>query len=85
MGICNQPEYQSPPPSQIVPRLADKGVWLASETSFYRVLARANQNHRRRAKPPRNVTRPKALAAVMPDQVWTWDITYLPTAARGQF
>ena len=86
VATCNQPEYQSLPPSQIVPRLADKGVWLASESSFYRVLADADQNHRRgRAKPPRNVTRPKALAATTPNQVWSWDITYLPTAVRGQF
>lgn len=83
---CNRPEYQSLPPSQIVPRLADQGIWLASESSFYRVLAQAGQNHRRgRAKPPRNLAKPKALAARMANQVWSWDITYLPTAVRGQF
>src|SRR5690606_899728 len=34
------------PPARIVPALADEGVYLASESSFYRVLARA------RAMPP---------------------------------
>src|SRR5690606_25703303 len=37
-AACNSPEYQGLPPSQIVPRLADKGLYLASESTFYRVL-----------------------------------------------
>ncbi|MCP4206378.1 MAG: helix-turn-helix domain-containing protein [Shimia sp.] len=44
--LCNQPEYQSLPPSQIVPKLADQGHYIASESSFYRVLHEAEQlNH----------------------------------------
>lgn len=86
VDICNQPDYQSLPPSQIVPRLADEGRYLASESSFYRVLKEHDQCHRRgRAQTPRAVSKPKALAAAMPNQVWSWDITYLPTAVRGQF
>ena len=38
LEICNQPAYASLPPAQIVPRLADLGVYLASESTFYRVL-----------------------------------------------
>lgn len=83
---CNLPQYQSLPPCQIVPRLADEGIWLASESSYYRVLAEHGQCHRRgRAKPPRTVSKPRALAAAIANQVWSWDITYLPTAVRGQF
>ncbi len=37
LDICNCPPYASLPPSQIVPALADQGVYLASESSFYRV------------------------------------------------
>ena len=32
--VCNEPEYASLPPAQIVPRLADKGLYLASEATF---------------------------------------------------
>jgi transposase InsO family protein len=86
VDTCNQPAYQSLPPSQIVPRLADEGRYLASESSFYRVLKQNDQCHRRgRSQTPREVSKPKALAAAMPNQVWSWDITYLPTAVRGQF
>ena len=36
--ICNQPEYASKAPCEIVPDLADKGTYIASESTFYRVL-----------------------------------------------
>lgn len=86
VAACNLPQYRSLPPGQIVPRLADEGIWHASESSFYRVLAEHGQCHRLgRAKLPRKVAKPKALAAAIANQVWSWDITYLPTAIRGQF
>ncbi|MHB1514970.1 MAG: IS3 family transposase [Acidiferrobacteraceae bacterium] len=78
--------YASLPPSQIVPRLADQGVYLASESTFYRVLAEAQQNHRRgRAQTPRRVPMPTSHTATGPNQVWSWDVTYLPASVRGQF
>ncbi|SEA98982.1 Homeodomain-like domain-containing protein [Lonsdalea quercina] len=40
VAVCNEPEYASLPPAQIVPCLADKGIYLASESTFYRVLRR---------------------------------------------
>lgn len=47
LAVCNAPAYQSLPPSQIVPRLADEGKYLASESTFYRVLREVDQQHRR--------------------------------------
>ena len=79
----NQPEYRSLPPSQIVPILADKGVYLASESTFYRVLRLSNmQHHRGRSQKPSK--KPKAThCATGPNQVWMWDITWLPGPAKG--
>ena len=34
ISICNQKEYQSLPPSQIVPILADKGVYIKVRPNF---------------------------------------------------
>lgn len=86
LEVCNQPEYQSLPPSQIVPRLADQGVYLASESTLYRVLrAHGQVNRRGRAAPPRKVAKPKAVCATAANRVWSWDITYLPAAVKGQF
>ena len=43
LAVCNAPPYAQLPPYQIVPRLADQGIYLASESSFYRLLKAANQ------------------------------------------
>ncbi len=47
LETCNEEAYRSLPPSQIVPALADKDTYIASESSFYRVLKEADQLHRR--------------------------------------
>ena len=86
LATCNKPEYQSLPPSQIVPRLADNGEYIASESSFYRVLREADEAHRRgRAQVPRTVAKPKGFQATGPNQVWSWDITFLASSIRGAF
>lgn len=86
IAVCNSAEYQSLPPSQIVPRLADRGQYLASESTFYRVLREHGQvNRRGHAQPPRIVPKPQAWVAHGPNQVWSWDITFLPSLVRGQF
>lgn len=72
-------------PKQIVPLLADEGTYLASESTFYRTLqAEGRLAHRGRAKPPTH-RRPDELIATGPNQVWCWDITYLPSVVRGKF
>lgn len=86
LAVCNQPPYRSLAPSQIVPRLADDGAYLASESSFYRVLRAADQLHRRgRAKAPRTVPKPQGYKARAANQVWSWDITFLASTLRGAF
>jgi transposase InsO family protein len=85
LAVANSEEFASLPPSQIVPALADRGVFIASESSFYRVLKAASQQHHRgRAKKPssRVVT---SHCATGPNQVWSWDITWLPSAVKGLY
>ena len=84
--LCNSSEYAHLPPSQIVPRLADQGRYLASEATFYRVLrAVGQQQHRGRRQRPRRHAAPTTHAANAPNQVWSWDITYLPSPIRGKY
>ena len=79
-------EYASLPPSQIVPSLLDQGVYLASESSFYRILKAHNLlHHRGRSQAPKKYAKPTSFSASGPNQVWSWDITYLPTKVVGQF
>jgi transposase InsO family protein len=85
LAVANSAEFASLPPSQIVPTLADRGVYMGSESSFYRVLKQASQQHHRgRAKKPseRVVT---SHCASGPNQVWSWDITWMPAAVKGQY
>jgi putative transposase len=81
----NQPAFRSLPPSQIVPRLADKGVYIASESTMYRVFKEKDmQHHRGRSKKPHS--KPLSThSATGPNQVWMWDITWLPGPAKGVY
>jgi len=84
--IANDPDYADLQPSKIVPKLADRGCYIASESTFYRVLKSENQlSHRQKSKPVRQQQKPKALMATRPNQVYSWDITYLPTPIKGIF
>jgi len=84
--LANSPEYRDLSPKQIVPRLADEGVYVASESSFYRVLRDENQMTRREAsRPPTKRSRPVEHVADGANQVWSWDITYLRSPIRGVF
>ena len=85
LATVNAPEYRDLPPKQIVPRLADEGRYLASESTIYRILrAEGPATHRGRARPrtPRTVDEHVAAG---PNQVWSWDITYLLSSVRGRF
>ena len=86
LDICNCEEFASLPPSQIVPGLADQGQYLASESSFYRILrSQGQQHHRGRARPPVRRRAPASYKASGPCQVWTWDITWMPGPVAGMF
>jgi putative transposase len=86
LAVANSAEFGQLPPGQIVPRLADQGCYIASESSFYRVLRAANQiRHRSAARPVREHSKPRALKATGPNQLYSWDITYLPSTVRGSY
>lgn len=85
LEVANKPEYRDLSPKQIVPQLADRGQYVASESSFYRILSEADQlTHRERSR-PRCHHKPHEYVAHGPEEIWTWDITYLRSAVRGMF
>jgi putative transposase len=85
LAAANSAEFRDKSPRQIVPTLADRGEYIASESTFYRVLHEENlMQHRDRAR-PRSSKKPKEHIARAPNQVWCWDITYLRSARRGEF
>jgi transposase InsO family protein len=78
-------EYCDLSPNQMVPRLADQGIYLASESTMYRLLRQRALDRHREASKPATHSHPKTLVATGPNQVWSWDISYLPTLVRGIF
>ena len=84
--VANEPRFAAVPPARIVPMLADEGVYLASESSFARVLrAHGQSQHRGRAKAPHAGRPPTTHIATAPRQVWCWDMTYLPAIVMGRW
>lgn len=84
LTVVNSDEFGHLPPSQIVPILADCGQYIASESTFYRVLRAENQlGHRGAERPAQRRHKPRALFATMPNELFSWDITYLPTQVKG--
>ncbi len=85
LQLANSREYRDLPPSQIVPRLADQGRYLASESTFYRLLHAEGLMAFREPSKPRTPREVPVLRANAPNQVWSWDITYLQSTRRGTF
>ena len=85
LSTVNAPQYRDRSPNQVVPLLADEGRYLASEATVYRILREEDQLHHRERSKPKVRQPPKAHVAVAPNQVWSWDITYLPSSLRGAF
>lgn len=85
IDMACSPEFRDKSPNQIVPILAEKGRYMASESTFYRILRHAGlMTHRSKTKAPER-SRPDEITATGPNQVWTWDISYLLTRRRGIF
>lgn len=85
IDVATSKDFSDLSPKQIVPLLADRGKYIASETTFYRVLREHDMVHHREPSKPANQVRPKEFVATGPCQVWSWDITYMPSQTRGMF
>jgi len=86
LALCNSPEFRNMSPKQIVPALVDRTIFMASESSFYRILRTAGQlKHRGSSKNPERINKPQTYRADGSNQVWSWDITYLASNVKGVF
>lgn len=86
LAVMTSAQYGHLPPKQLVPRLADEGMYIASESTMYRFQKRMGLGVHRHPVLRTHVTRGTTVhQATRPNQLWSWDITYLPTALRGRF
>lgn len=84
--VCTSDRFKDSTPGEIVAILAEEGSYIASERSFYRVLKDAGLlHHRSNSRPARRLHQPPELKATGPDQVYSWDITWLPSQVNGLF
>ncbi|MFB9123746.1 IS3 family transposase [Paraburkholderia dipogonis] len=86
LRVAREARFADMPPARIVPMLADEGVYIASESTFARVLREHGQMTRRgRARTPSSARPPTTHVATAPRQVWCWDMTFLPATVTGRW
>ncbi len=83
LETCNSDDFADLSPAQIVPKLADKGIYIASESTMYRILKEEKQNTKRTTTKKRNPRPITTHIATAPNQVWSWDVTWLPGPVKG--
>jgi transposase InsO family protein len=85
LDVLTSERFRDQSPRQIVPQLADEGLYVASESTMYRLLRSEELlAHRGRSRPSTH-HRPPELVASAVNTVWSWDITYLQAPVRGSF
>jgi len=85
LDVCHSPRFADAPPSQIVPALADEGIYKASESTFYRVLHEADEQHERGRARRRSTNVVSSHRSTGPNQIWSWDVTFLASPTRGLY
>lgn len=86
LTVLTSSRYAGLSPKQLVPQLADEGLYLASESTLYRVQRRYGLRGSKPTATRTQVARASTVhQATGPNQVWSWDITWLPTTVRGSY
>ena len=85
LDVLHENRFVDLTPREIVPALADEGVYYGSIRTFYRVLLEQGESSERRLQARRIKRDAPILEATAPNQVWTWDITRLRGPLKGQF
>lgn len=83
LDVLNSPRFANCAPAAIYAQLLDEGRYVASVRTMYRLLqsCAAVRERRNQLRHP-EYTKPELLA-VMPNQIWSWDITKLKGPVRG--
>ena len=75
VSVATSPQFRDLSPAQIVPILAEDGIYVASEASFYRILKEKKMLAHRSSARPASHSRPTEYVATGPNEVWSWDIS----------
>lgn len=86
LQVVTSDEYKDLTPWKIIPKLIDeKGIFIASESSFYRILNEEKLLAHRGRSNAKTMKRPAPLIAKGPNEIWSWDISYMKGPIRGHF
>jgi putative transposase len=85
LATLHSAEFVDQPPTEVYATLLDRGIFLGSIRTFYRILEASGENKERRNQRKPHVYAKPELVATAPNQVWTWDITKLATNEKGVF
>jgi putative transposase len=83
LAVLTEPRFADKAVAQIWAELLDEGVYLASQSTMYRILREENLVRERRRLAAHPATVKPELVAYKPNDVWSWDITRLPGPERG--
>ena len=78
-------EFADQPPAEVYATLLERGEYVGSIRTMYRVLAEEGELLERRNQRQPHVHAKPSLTARAPNEVWTWDITKLATERKGVF
>ena len=82
--VLNSERFADLAPRQVYGTLLDEGEYYCSVSSMYRILGEHDEvNERRQQRAHPTYTRPELLATA-PNQVWSWDITWLRGPGKWQ-
>ncbi len=83
---ANSHRFRDKTSEQIVAILASEGTYIASVSTLYRILRKRKAlQHRQESKKPRKSISAETYFVTAPNQVYSWDITWLKTDVQGLF
>lgn len=85
LAVLGSDEFVDMAPMQVYAALLDRGIYLCSVATMYRVLRENNQVAERRRQARHPARKRPELIATGPGQVYCWDITKLAGPTRGVY
>jgi putative transposase len=77
LDILHSKRFQDSPPRQVWATLLDEGEHLCSVSTMYRLLNEQGESQERRDQRTHPAYARPELLATAPNQLWSWDITWL--------
>jgi putative transposase len=85
LDALHSPRFADLAPGEAWAILLDEGVYLGSQSTFYRLLRAAGETRERRRQAVHPAAVKPELLATGPNQVWSWDITKLHGPAKWTY